>query len=54
MNEKKSVSNEAYKEDQLKILWLEYGHEPDLKDHPLQWDGASERGRGMHGWKTSN
>jgi len=32
MNQKKSTTNEAYKEDQLKILWLEYGHEPDLKD----------------------
>ena len=32
MNIKKSVSNEAYKEDQMKILWLKYEHEADLPE----------------------
>jgi hypothetical protein len=32
MNEKKSHPDERLYNDQLRILWLEYGHEPDLKE----------------------
>jgi hypothetical protein len=28
MNQKRN--NEVYKEDQLRSIWLEYGHEPDI------------------------
>jgi hypothetical protein len=32
MNQKKSVSNEVYKEDQMRSIWLEYGHDPDIPE----------------------
>jgi hypothetical protein len=32
LNTKKSLSNEVYKEDQMKSIWLEYGHEADLPE----------------------
>lgn len=35
MNEKKSCPNEAYYDDQMKSIWLEYGHEPDMQESPV-------------------
>ena len=32
MNQKKSGSNEVYKEDEMKSIWLEYGHDPDISE----------------------
>ena len=32
MNEKKSCPNEAYYDDQMKSIWFEYGHDPDIPE----------------------
>jgi hypothetical protein len=32
MNERKFSSNEAYYDDQMRAIWLEYGHEPDVEE----------------------
>ena len=29
MNEKKSYPNEAYYDEMMKSIWVQYGHEPD-------------------------
>lgn len=34
MNIKKSVSNEVYYEDQMRTIWLEYGHPADEEQLP--------------------
>ena len=35
MNEKKSCSNEAYYDDQMRATWIQYGHEADLEENTV-------------------
>jgi hypothetical protein len=32
-----SRSRETYYSDQMRILWLEYGHDPDISDSLIGW-----------------
>lgn len=35
MNQKKSSANETYYDDQMKAIWIEYGHPRDIEESPV-------------------
>jgi hypothetical protein len=35
MNEKKSCRNEAYYDEMIKSIWVQYGHTPDDEELPV-------------------
>jgi hypothetical protein len=39
-NQKKPVNKEVYHEEQLRYLWLEYGHPEDLKQSQFEGRGS--------------